>query len=74
MRDYREIVCDAEMLQEVTLRSYCLQETIMAHSEVCMYDAVMCKHLHERVCVCALTASSSSSSSSSSLHYKEEWA
>lgn len=53
MRDYREIVWDAEMLQEVTLRSYCLQETIMAHSEVCMCDAVMCKHLRKRVRVCA---------------------
>ncbi len=44
------------MLQEVTLRSYCLQKTIMAHTEVCMCDGVMCKHLCDCVCVCVLTA------------------
>lgn len=44
------------MLQEVTLRSHCLQKTIMAHTEVCVCDGVMCKHLCECVCARALTA------------------
>lgn len=33
MRDYNEAVWDKEMLQEVTLHSYCLQRTIVAQRE-----------------------------------------
>lgn len=51
MRDYREIVWDRERLQEVTPRSYCLQKTIMAHTEVCMCDGVMCENICVNVCV-----------------------